>query len=91
MKQKIRPLADRILVQPFVMDETTEGGIIVPEAYRDKQRKGKVVAVGPGTSRVKMTVKEGDTILYGQYAPTELRVDTTDYVIMRMENVLAIL
>lgn len=91
MKQKIRPLADRLVVEPLKKEDVTEGGIIVPDAYKEKQRKGKVFSVGPGTSRVTMTVKEGDTIVYGQYAGTDLRIDGTDYVIMKMENVLAIL
>ena len=87
MKKEIKPLADRVVVRPEKAKEKTEGGVLIPESAKKKQMKGTVVSVGPGTSKTKMTVKKGDLILYGQYAGTEHE----EYVIMRQEDILAIL
>ena len=87
---KLRPLQDRILVQRVEEETTTKGGIIIPDTAKEKPQKGKVVAVGPGTKDEKMTVKEGDTVLYGKYSGTELKLDGTDYLMMRESDILAI-
>ncbi len=67
-KVKIKPLADRVLVEPMAAETKTASGIIIPDTAKEKPQKGKVVAVGPGTKDEKMTVKEGDTVLYGKYS-----------------------
>ncbi len=90
-KVKIKPLADRVLVQPSDADQTTSGGIIIPDTAKEKPQKGTVVAVGPGKPDEPMTVKAGDTVLYGKYAGTELNVEGGDYLIMRESDVFAIL
>jgi chaperonin GroES len=69
----------------------TASGIIIPDTAKEKPQKGKVVAVGPGTKDEKMTVKEGDTVLYGKYSGTELKLDGTDYLMMRESDILAII
>jgi chaperonin GroES len=68
----------------------TASGIIIPDTAKEKPQKGKVVAVGPGTKDEKMTVKEGDTVLYGKYSGTELKLEGTDYLMMRESDILAI-
>lgn len=90
-KIKIKPLADRVLVQPSDADETTTGGIIIPDTAKEKPQRGTVVAVGPGKPDEPMTVKSGDTVLYGKYAGTELNVEGSDYLIMRESDVFAII
>jgi chaperonin GroES len=90
-KIKIKPLADRVLVQPSDADETTTGGIIIPDTAKEKPQRGTVIAVGPGKPEEPMTVKSGDTVLYGKYAGTELSVDGGDYLIMRESDVFAII
>ena len=88
---KIKPLSDRVLIQPNPAEEKTSGGLFIPDTAKEKPLAGKVVAVGPGTSEVKMEVKEGDQVLYGKYAGTEVNVDGTDYLIMRQSDILAII
>ena len=86
----IKPLADRVLVVPAPAEERTIGGIIIPDTAKEKPLKGEVVAVGNGTKDEDMTVKVGDTVLYGKYAGTELELDGTKYLIMRQSDILAI-
>ena len=86
----VTPLSDRVLILPNPADEKT-GGLIIPDTAKEKPLAGKVVAVGPGTSEVKMEVKVGDEVLYGKYAGTEINVDGTDYLIMKQSDILATL
>lgn len=88
---KVKPLSDRVLIQPNPAEEKTAGGLIIPDTAKEKPLAGKVVAVGPGTSEVKMEVKVGDTVLYGKYAGTEVSIDGEDYLIMRQNDLLAII
>ena len=87
---KIKPLADRVLIEPMEAEETTASGIIIPETAKEKPQKGTVVAVGPGTSDEKMEVKKGDVVLYGKYSGSDLSVEGTDYLIMKQADILAI-
>jgi len=89
-KVNIKPLADRVLIEPLEAETKTASGIIIPDNAKEKPQKGTVVAVGPGTKDEKVTVKEGDTVLYGKYAGTELKFDGTDYLMMRESDILAI-
>ena len=88
---KIKPLADRVLVEPMQAEETTASGIIIPDTAKEKPQRGTVVAVGPGTSDEKMELKKGDVVLYGKYAGTDLEVDGQDYLIMKQADILAII
>jgi len=90
-KVNIKPLADRVLVQPEAAEETTASGIIIPDTAKEKPQKGTVVAAGPGTKDDPITVKVGDTVLYGKYAGTELKLEGNDYLIMRESDILAII
>ncbi len=89
-KINIKPLADRVLVEPAPAEEKTTGGIIIPDTAKEKPQKGKVVAVGPGKKDEPLTVKEGDMVLYGKYAGTELTHDNITYLIMRESDIVAI-
>ncbi len=91
MAVNIKPLADRVLVEPMEAETTTASGIIIPDNAKEKPQKGKIVAVGPGTSDNPITVKKGDTVLYGKYAGTELKLDGKDYLIMRENDIFAII
>ena len=86
---KIKPLADRVLVKPAEAEEKTASGIIIPDSAQEKPLKGKVVAVGEGTKDEKMILEEGDEVLYGKYAGTELELDGEKFLIMRQSDVLA--
>lgn len=90
-KVKIKPLADRVLIQAAPAEEKSAGGIIIPGAAQEKPQKGKVVAVGPGKKDEPTTVKNGDTVLYGKYSGTELTVDGKEYLMMRESDILAII
>jgi chaperonin GroES len=90
MALNIKHLADRVLVEPLPAETTTSSGIIIPDNAKEKPQKGKVVAVGNGTKDEKMTVKSGDTVLYGKYAGSELKLQGQDYLIMRESDILAI-
>ena len=83
----VKPLSDRVLILPNPAEEKTAGGLIIPDTAKEKPLAGKVVAVGPGTSEVKV----GDEVLYGKYAGTEINVDGTDYLIMKQSDILATL
>ncbi|MGI6243422.1 MAG: co-chaperone GroES [Prevotella sp.] len=86
---KVKPLADRVLVLPAQAEEKV-GGIIIPDTAKEKPQHGKIVAVGQGTKDEEMILKEGDEILYGKYAGTELETDGVKYLMMRQSDVLAI-
>ena len=88
---KIKPLEDRVLVLPQAAEERTASGIIIPDSAKEKPQKGSVIAVGSGNKDVDMQVKVGDTVLYGKYAGTELKLDGGDYLIMRESDIFAIL
>lgn len=88
---KIKPLSDRVLIQPNPAVEKTAAGLIIPDTAKEKPLAGKVVAVGPGTSEVKMEVKVGDQVLYGKYAGTEVTVEGETYLIMRQSDIFAII
>ena len=90
MALNIKPLADRVLVEPKEAETTTASGIIIPDNAKEKPQKGKVVAVGNGKKDEPLTVKVGDTVLYGKYAGTELKLEGGDYIIMRESDILAI-
>ncbi len=87
----IKPLADRVLVEPAAAEEKTAGGIIIPETAKEKPMKGTVIAVGSGTKDEPITVKTGDKVLYGKYAGTEISVDGNDYLIMRESDIYAVI
>lgn len=87
----IKPLVDRVLIEPAAAEEKTIGGIIIPDTAKEKPLQGKVVATGNGTKDEEMVVKEGDTVLYGKYAGTELEYDGKKYLVMRQSDILAIL
>lgn len=86
----LQPLDDRVLVKPAEAEEKTASGIFIPDSAKEKPQKGTVVAVGPGTRKVEMQVKVGDSVLYGKYAGTELTVAGEEYMIMRQSDLLAI-
>ena len=88
---KIRPLGDRVLVEPIEEKEQTVGGIIIPDTAKEKPQQGTVVAAGPGKKDEAMEVKVGDVVIYGKYAGTEVSVDGKDYLIMKQSDILAIL
>ncbi|MEW6535271.1 MAG: co-chaperone GroES [Candidatus Auribacterota bacterium] len=92
---KVTPLYDRLLVKRTEAEEKSKGGIILPDTAKEKPKQGTVVSVGKGKyndkgERIALTVKEGDTILFSSYAGTEIKIDGTDYLIMREDDVLAI-
>jgi len=90
MGLNIRPLADRVLIEPLEAETTTASGIIIPDNAKEKPQKGTVVAAGTGTKDEPLTVKVGDAVLYGKYAGTELKLEGKDYLIMRESDILAI-
>ena len=87
----IRPLSDRVLIEPAEAEVKTAGGIIIPDSAKEKPLKGKVVATGNGTKDEEMVVKVGDTVLYGKYAGTELEVEGVKYLMMRQSDILAVI
>lgn len=87
---KIKPLADRVVIEPQQAESKTSSGLIIPESAKEKPQKGKVVAVGTGTKDEKMDVKVDDIVLYGKYAGTEISIDGSDYAIMKQSDILAI-
>jgi len=88
---KITPLADRVLVEPAAAETTTSSGIIIPDTAQEKPQKGTIVAVGSGKKDEPMTVKVGNTVLYGKYSGTELKLEGKDFLIMREADILAII
>ena len=91
MSVKFKPNEDRVLIEPAAAEEKTASGIIIPDTAKEKPLQGKVIAVGPGKKDEPMTVKQGDSILYGQYAGNEIKIDGTDYLIMRNSDIYGIL
>ena len=95
-KLKIRPLDDRVVVEPFEAEERTAGGIVLPDSAREKPQQGKVIATGPGKllektgQRGQMSLKVGDAVFYGKYSGTEIEIDGDKYVILRETDVLAV-
>ncbi len=87
----ITPLHDRVIVKPAPAEVKTAGGIIIPDTAKEKPQRGTVVAAGPGKKDEPMTVKSGDTILYGKYAGTEVSFEGEDYLIMRESDILAVI
>lgn len=90
MSVQLKPLADRVLIEPAAAETTTASGIIIPDTAQEKPQKGTVVAVGPGTKDNPVTLKVGDVVLYGKYAGTEIKENAKSYLIMRESDVLAI-
>ena len=95
MSLNLRPLGDRLIVEPIEQEDTTASGIILPETAKEKPQQGKVLAAGPGRrdddgNRIEMDVQEGDTVLYAKYAGTEVKLDNTKYLIFKETDVLAI-
>jgi len=96
MGLSLKPLSDRVVVEPAAAEEKSSGGIILPDTAQEKPQQGTVVAAGPGKvsdsgTLVEMSVKDGDKILYGKYSGTEVNVAGTDYIIMRESDILAIM
>ncbi len=87
---KITPLHDRVIVKPAAAEETTKGGIIIPDTAKEKPQRGTVIAAGPGKKDEPTSVKAGDTVLYGKYAGTEVSLEGEDFLIMRESDILAI-
>ena len=96
MGLSLKPLADRVVVEPAPAEDKSAGGIILPDTAQEKPQQGTVVAVGPGKvsdsgSKVDMTVKKSDKVLYGKYSGSEVTFDGVDYVIMRESDILSVL
>lgn len=87
----IKPLADRVLIEPTAAEEKTLSGIIIPDTAKEKPLRGKVLAVGQGTKDDPMILKAGDEVLFGKYAGTEIELEGTKYLIMRQSDVLAVI
>ena len=87
----IKPLADRVVVQATEAEEKTASGIIIPDTAKEKPQQGTIVAVGTGKKDEPMTVKKGDTVLYGKYSGTEINIDDNEYLIMRESDIFAII
>ena len=92
---KLKPLGDRMVVEPIEQEETTAGGILLPETAKEKPQEGKVIAVGPGRvddsgNRVKMEVKKGDRVLYAKYAGTEIKLEDKKVLILKESDILAL-
>lgn len=94
MALSITPLADRVVVKPKQAEEKTASGLIIPDTAKEKPQQGEVVAVGPGKvengTKIDMTVKTGDTVLYGKYSGTEISLDGEDVLIMRESDILGV-
>lgn len=87
----VKPLGDRVLVEPQEAEVKTASGIIIPDSAQEKPQKGKVLAVGAGTKDVEMELKVGDVVLYGKYAGTEIKLDDKTFLIMRQSDILAVI
>jgi len=93
---KLKPLEDRVVIKPAPADEKVQGGIIIPDTAKEKPQKGEVIAIGPGKvsdtgEKISVTVKVGDTVLYGKYSGTEVTVEGEEYLIVRESDILAII
>jgi len=89
MKVNIKPLADRVVVEPAEAEQKTAGGIIIPDTAKEKPQKGTVIAVGPGKKDEPMTLKVGDVVLYGKYSGTEVTIDGNIVMIMKESDIYA--
>jgi len=89
-KLSVTPLHDRVIVKPAPAEEKTAGGIIIPDTAKEKPQRGVIMAAGPGKKDEPMSVKAGDTVLYGKYAGTEIQIEGDDLLIMRESDILAI-
>ena len=89
-KLNIQPLADRVVVEAAAAEEKTASGIIIPDTAKEKPQNGVIVAVGKGTKDEPMTVKVGDTVIYGKYSGTEITIEGNDYLIMKESDIYAI-
>lgn len=87
----VKPLADRVLIEPALAEEKTASGIIIPDTAKEKPQRGTIVAVGNGKKDEALTVKVGDIVLYGKFAGTEISIDGNDYLIMKESDILAII
>ena len=95
MSIKLKPLGNRVVIEPLEQEEITAGGIVLPETAKEKPQKGKILSVGPGErdedgNRIPMDVKEGDTVLFAKYAGTEIKVNTKKLLILKESDILAI-
>ena len=90
-KINLKPLADRVIIEAAPAEEKTASGIIIPDTAKEKPQKGKVIAIGTGKKDEPMTVKVGDTVLYGKYSGTEIQVDGKEYLIMRENDIFAVI
>jgi chaperonin GroES len=90
-KIKIKPLADRILIEPVSAETSTASGIIIPDTAKEKPQRGKVVAVGKGTKDDPVTLKTGDLVFYGKYGGTEIKIGNKEYLIMRESDIFAVI
>ena len=93
---KVKPLSDRVVIQPLEAEEKTSGGIYLPDSAKEKPMMGKVIAAGPGKTSesgqlIKMEVKVGDTVLYGKYSGTDIALEGKEYLIVRESDILAII
>jgi chaperonin GroES len=90
-KINLKPLADRVVIEPMAAETKTASGIYIPDTAQEKPQKGKIVAVGRGTKDEEMKVKVGDIVLYGKYAGTEININNEKFLIMRQSDILAII
>jgi chaperonin GroES len=96
VSMNVKPLEDRILLKPMEAEQKTAGGIIIPDNAKEKPQKGEVIAIGPGKTtdkgqKINMTLRKGDSVLYGKYTGSEITIDGQDYLILRESDVLAVL
>ena len=90
MSLNIKPISDRVVIAPLAAETTTASGIIIPDTAKEKPQRGVIVAAGPGKKDEPVTVKIGDTVLYGKYSGTEIQIEGDDFLIMRESDILAI-
>ena len=93
---KIQPLADRVIVEPLEAEEKTASGIVIPDTAKEKQQKGKIIAVGKGKTDkdgklTPLEVRPNDNVIFGRYSGTEIKIDGTDYLILREEDILGVI
>ena len=91
MVETIKPLGDRVLVEPAPAEQKTTSGIIIPDTAKEKPQRGRVIAAGQGKKDEPMTVKAGDSVLYGKYSGTEMKFDGKDYLILKESDIFAII
>lgn len=89
-KLSVKPLADRVIIEPAAAETKTASGLIIPDTAKEKPQKGKVIAVGNGKKDEPLTVKVGDSVLYGKYAGTEIQIEGKEYLIMREADIFAV-